>query len=305
MKKLLFISLLGYALWGCNSDCNLQTYLPVRKALETQIEKNRTEMLNLLAEFEATDLKNYSERALPVWKRACSIRLANRQCDSIITGTQHAIVDKAGGVDEQTGIANGYADVGIAGRYMSDGKFGDHFAAFINERIKSINENMHESGGYLDIIDPPYIEKKWAETEMGNRVPVTIALTKLSLLQLAISDYTLSILQHMLQYSQRHVGCIMDRVEAAVSTNTSMVVAGSTYEAYIYYSVNNVPIDLEKAGARVYVNDKQIPYDGATGVYRVANTKPGTYKWKGSINITMADGTQKEYATADQIYTVY
>jgi hypothetical protein len=304
MKNLMFIIFCS-AFIACKSDRNLQTYLPVRKALDAQIEKNRNAILVLLSKFEATDLRNYSERALPIWQRASRIWTLSRQCDSIMASTQQAIIDKAGGVDERSGEVKKYANAGIVAQYMSDGQFGKYFTGFINERLRTIDKNVRESGGFPHNIEPPYIGKKWTVTEMGNEVPVAVALTKFSLLQLAISEYILSIMQNSLGYRERHVGCIMDRINVDVNTNTSMVIAGSSYEAYIYYAVNNIPIDLGKAGARVRVNDRQIPFDGTTGVYRVSNTKPGTYKWKGTITIKGADGTSRLYTTADQVYTVY
>jgi hypothetical protein len=304
MKNLLFIIFCS-AFIACKSDRNLQTYLPVRKALDARIDKNRDRIQELLDEFEATDLKNNSERALPAWERASRIWTLSRQCDSIIAGTQQAIIDKAGGVDEKSGEVKKYANARIAAQYMSDGQFGKYFTGFINERLRTIDKNVRESVCYAHNIEPPYIDKKWTVTEMGNEVPVAVALTKFSLLHLAISEYILSIMQNSLGYRERHAGCIMDRINVEVNTNTSMLPAGSSYEAYIYYSVNYVPVDLRDIGARVYVNEKQIPFFGETGVYTVMDTRPGIYKWKGRVDIKQVDGTLKQYTTADQVYTVY
>lgn len=310
MMGILYLVLLGLAATTV-TDHVLDAFRNLTESLKTSSENVKANVDNALSSFEATKLKNEPERARPVWEKAQKVKNAIADLDKYITDTKNELIKMGGDIDE-TGDIKSRDDIDISPREMvRKGK-----AKKLKEKIEAARaiiiaewptktpqeKEELKSKLALNAQDPPKrkgsIKASWEETNFGDGIPLTAAITALTKIQADMHNTEAEAIKKILGEVDKAV-INLDRFDAVAVAPTSYVLTGQQYQAEVFLTASD-----SKANPEVSVGGQTLKVVDGKGLYTVTASREGDFKWVGTVRVKQADGTMKEYKTKEQTYTV-
>jgi len=306
MMGILYLVLLGIAATTV-TDHVLDAFRNLTVSLETSTRNVQTTVDNTFASFEATKMKNEPERAKPVYERAMKVKAAATKLDTKINEIKNQLIKEGGGIDEESGDVNARADVDIAPRTMvRKGKAGELKKAIEEARADILaqldKKDQQDLKLALNAQDPPKrknrVQSTWEETNFGEGIPLTAALTALTKIQADLRNTEADVVKKILGEADKAV-INLDRFEAVAIAPTSYVLVGQQYKAQVFLSASD-----SKTNPEIMVGGQKLNIVDGKGLYTVAASAEGEKKWNGVVRVKQTDGTVKEYKLPDQTYTV-
>lgn len=304
MMGILYLVLLGLAATTV-TDHVLDAFRNLTISLETSSRNVKETVDKSMAAFEASKLKDEPERARPIWAKANKVKDAIKSLDVEINKIKEELIKEGGGLDKESGDVDSREDIDISPRIMvRKGK-----AKMLKQKIEAtrqviLNELGNDGKGMklaLSAQDPPRrrgISVSWEESNFGDGIPLTAALTALTKIQADMRNTEADAIKKILGDVDKAV-INLDRFEAVAVAPTSYVLVGQQYEASVFLTASD-----SKADPEVSVGGQKLKVEEGKGIYKVTTSREGEFKWSGTIKVKQADGTMKEYKTREQVYTV-
>jgi gliding motility-associated protein GldM len=305
MMGILYLVLLGIAATTV-TDHVLDAFRNLTVSLETSSKNVKSTVENSMSSFEATKLKNEPERARPVWERATKVKQLINDLDMTINSMKDSLIAIGGGVDKETGDVNARADIDISPRMMVRKGMAGKLKVKINATREEILKQFtaDEQKGLklsLSAQDPPRrggLLTSWEESNFGDGIPLTAALTALTKIQADMRNTESDVIKKILGEVDKAV-INLDRFDAVAVAPTSYVLVGQQYSADVFLTASD-----SKANPEVSVGNQSLKIVDGKGLYTVTASREGEFKWVGTVKVKQADGTMKEYKTKEQTYTV-
>ncbi len=136
-------------------------------------------------------------------------------------------------------------------------------------------------------------------TEKLDNIPVAGAQAALTRLQLEVANVEALVVRKILKDYPPYRIIDLDTITAIVLAPKTRISLGEPYEA------NIVVVAEDPMGTyEMQVNGHKIPVKAGRGYYRVKPTKPGTYKWTGTILVKHVDGPDNKLRSIEYMYEV-
>ncbi len=304
MMGILYLVLLGLAATTV-TDHVLDAFRNLTVSLETSTKNVQTTVDNAVAAFEATKLKNEPERAKPVYERATKVKQYSTELNTFINETKDLLIKEGGGLDESNGDVKQRADVDVSPRVMvRKGR-----AADLKKRIEDTKTKImamldpkdKDAKVALNAQDPPKrqgIKQTWEETNFGDGIPLTAAITALTKIQADLKNTEAEVIKKILGEADKAV-INLDRFEAVAVAPSSYILIGQQYKADVFLTASD-----SKTNPEIIVGGQRLNIVDGKGQFVAAATSEGDKKWSAIIRIKQTDGTIKEYPLKEQTYTV-
>lgn len=306
MMGILYLVLLGLAATTV-TDHVLDAFRNLTVSLETSSKNVEGTVTTSMKAFEATKLKNEPERATPIWEKAQKVKGYISDLDNYINKLKTDLATLGGGVDPNTGDVNDRANIDVSPREMvRKGR-----AAELKKKIEATRNNILQQFSEndranlklsLDAQDPPKrkgsIKSSWEETNFGDGIPLTAAITALTKIQADMRNTEAEVIKKILGEVDKAV-INLDRFDAVAVAPTSYILVGQQYTAEVFLTASD-----SKANPDVSVGGQALKIKDGKGMYTVTATREGEFKWAGTVKVKDANGEIKEYKTQEQTYTV-
>lgn len=306
MMGILYLVLLGLAATTV-TDHVLDAFRNLTVSLETSTKNVQNTVDNTFKSFEATNLKNDAVRAKPIYDRAVLVKKYAAELDAYILELKNELISKGGGIVPESGDVKDRADVDLSPRIMIKGQ---HKASELKKRIEDTKSKIiatlveREREGLqlaLNATDPPKrggIKTSWEETNFGDGIPLTAAITALTKIQADLKNTESDVVKKILGEANE-TKLIMDRFEAIAVPSSSYVLVGQQYKAEVFLTASSTTSNPE-----IVIGGQKLNVVDGKGLYTVTATAEGERKWGGIIRIVQTDGKVKEYALKEQSYMV-
>lgn len=306
MMGILYLVLLGIAATTV-TDHVLDAFRNLTESLNTSSHNVKTTVDLSMSTFEATKLKDEPLRAQPVWERAQKVKSSVNKLDKMISSLKDTLIAAGGGIDPESGDINSRDDIDISPRMMVRkglaGKLKTQILA-TRDTILSVFPEKERANLKLALNaqDPPKrkgsIRSSWEETNFGDGIPLTAAITALTKIQADMRNTESDVIKKVLGEVDKAV-INLDQFDAVAVAPTSYVLVGQQYTAEVFLTAYD-----SKANPEVTVGSQTLKVQNGKGLYAVTASKEGEFKWAGTIRVKSADGSIKEYKTREQTYTV-
>lgn len=305
MMGILYLVLLGLAATTV-TDHVLDAFRNLTVSLETSTRNVQQTVDNTFASFEATKMKNEPERARPIYERASQVKKYSAELNNYINETKNILIEKGGGIDDANGDVKARADVDLSPRLMlRQGR-----AAELKKRIEDTKTKIlamldpkdKDIKVALNAQDPPktakIIKQTWEETNFGDGIPLTAALTALTKIQADLKNTEAEVTKKILGEVEKAV-INLDRFEAVAVAPSSYILVGQQYQAKVFLTASD-----SKTNPEITVGGQRLNIVDGKGIYTAGATSEGEKKWTGTIRVKQTDGTTKDYQLPEQTYTV-
>jgi gliding motility-associated protein GldM len=304
MIGIMYLVLLGFMALSISSSV-LDAFRYLTESLSTSTKNVQNNVDNTFASFEATKLKDEPERARPVYEKAKQVRAYAADLDAYILEIKKLMEADAGGYDGSGDIKK-RDNQDISYRLMiNQGRGKQLKKRIIDTRAKMLAmlpaADQQGLNIPLEAHDPPSrgaIRKVWEQTNFGDGIPLTAALTNLTKIRADLKNTEFEIVKKILGQVDKAV-VNLDRFAAVAVAPTSYVIQGQPYTAEVFLTASD-----SRSSAEVSVNGQQLPTHEGKGVYTAGTSKEGVFSWIGKVKVMQTDGTVKEYQTAEQHYQV-
>lgn len=305
MMGILYLVLLGLAATTV-TDHVLDAFKNLTDSLKTSTENVKGTVDNAMSAFEASKLKNEPERARPVWEKAQQVKKSIADLDAYINKIKTDLITFGGGIDANSGDINNREDVDISPREMVRKGRAKELRAKIEEtrnKLISFLPEKERQGAKLALNaqDPPKrsgISSSWEESNFGDGIPLTAAITALTKIQADMRNTEAEVIKKILGDVDKAV-INLDRFDAVAVAPSSYILTGQEYQAEVFLTASD-----SKANPEITVGGQTLKVVDGKGLYTLRATREGEFKWSGTIKVKQADGTMKEYKTKEQSYTV-
>jgi gliding motility-associated protein GldM len=304
MMGILYLVLLGIAATTV-TDHVLDAFRNLTVSLETSTRNVQQTVDNTFASFEATKLKNEPERARPVYERASKVKQYAAELNTYINELKTLFIEKGGGVNESSGDVNQRADIDLSPRLMINQKRAMELKKRIEDTktkiLAMLDPKDKDIKVALNAQDPPKrqgIRQTWEETNFGDGIPLTAALTALTKIQADLKNTEAEVVKKILGEADKAV-INLDRFEAVAVAPSSYILVGQQYKAKVFLTASD-----SKTNPEIIVGGQRLNIEEGKGLYTAAATSEGEKRWSGTIRIKQTDGTVKEYQLPEQTYTV-
>lgn len=304
MMGILYLVLLGIAATTV-TDHVLDAFRNLTASLKTSSENVKASVDNTMSAFEASKLKNEPERARPAWEKATKVKEEIAKLDAYIVLIKDSLIKLGGGLDETGDIAS-REDVDISPRMMMrKDKWASKLKAKIEATRTTILSQLPAKDQNIKVAlsaqDPPRrggLLTSWEETNFGEGIPLTAAITALTKIQADMRNTESDVIRKILGEVDKAV-INLDRFDAVAVAPTSYILTGQQYSAEVFLTASD-----SKANPEVSVGGQNLKIVDGKGLYTVTSSREGEFKWVGTVRVKQADGTMKEYKTKEQVYTV-
>jgi gliding motility-associated protein GldM len=304
MIGILYLVLLGLVALNTSSSV-LDAFRYLTASLVTSTQNVQSNTNNTYATFEATKLKTEPDRARPIYDKAKQASKYFADLDTYLNQVRGILEDKGGGYNGEGDIKK-RDNLDIAPREMINKGKAAELKAKINDTKAKIYVLMSEQDRAglkfsLNADDPPSrggISKTWEQSNFGDGIPLTAALTALAKIQADEKNTEYDVIRKILGHMDQAV-VNLDQFAAVAVAPSSYVIQGQPYTAQVFLTASD-----SKASSDVFVNGTQLPLKDGRGDYTVSTGKEGTFSWSGIIKVHQTDGTVKEYNTGEQRYQV-
>jgi gliding motility-associated protein GldM len=305
MISILYLVLLGMIALNVSSSV-LDAFRNLKVSLETTTKNVQNGINNTFSAFESTKLKDEPERAKPVYEKAVLARKYSDDLNNYIISIKKLMEEEGGGYDEGTRDIEKRDNQDISYRLMINKKRGGELKTKINNtrnKFYSLLDERDRQGFSvpLEAVDPPKrggIKITWEESNFGDGIPLTAALTTLAKIQADLKNSEAEVVKKILGKMDKAV-VNLDMFAAVAVAPTSYVIQGQPYTAEVFLTAFD-----SKATSEITVNGQPLTIRDGRGVYTVNTSGEGTHTWSGTIKVMQTDGTVKEYKTPEQTYQV-
>ncbi|MDR3678792.1 MAG: gliding motility protein GldM [Flavipsychrobacter sp.] len=304
MIGILYLVLLGLIATNISSSV-LDAFRYLTASLVTSTKNVQSNTDNTYAAFEATKLKSEPDRARPIYDKAKQASKYFAELDGYIGEIKGLMEDKGGGYNAE-GDLRKRDNVDISPRLMINQGRGVELKKKINDtkaKVFALLSEQDKAGltFSLNADDPPSkagISKTWEQSNFGDGIPLTAALTALTKIRADEKNTEYDVVRKILGHMDQAV-VNLDQFAAVAVAPSSYVILGQPYTAQVFLTASD-----SKASSDVFVNGTQLPLKDGRGEYSVNTSKEGSFSWSGIIKVHQTDGTVKEYNTGEQRYQV-
>jgi gliding motility-associated protein GldM len=302
MIGILYLVLLGLIALSVN-DSLLDAFRNIRESLTTSTNNVNDGVNATFDSYYKNKVKIDSLKYKPRYDLAKKASTLSRDLENYIKELKEDLSEQGGGINENSGDLEGRANVDISPRFMiNEGK--------ALELRKKINKTRQELLNLLDpnerklvkislsTIDPPAkagVSKSWEESNFGNGIPLTAALTALTKIQSDVKAAEYEMIKVILA---EQIDIPLDRFAAVAVAPTSYIIQGQPYTAEIFLTAYSSTLDQS-----ISVGGVQLPVRDGKGIYTVNTMKEGTFSWVGNMTV-IENGQPKTYSTPEQKYQV-
>ncbi len=305
MIGILYLVLLGLVALSV-SDSILEAFKNLTDSLNTSTENVQSGIDITYASFEATKLKDEPERARPIYERAKQVSSYINELDLYVADLKKLLETEGGGYDEVTGDISKRDNVDISPRLMINGGRAKTLKDKINEthdKIFSLLDKDEIRGINLSLqaVDPPSrggVKRSWEQSNFGDGIPLTAALTALAKIQADTKNAESEIVKKILGTMDQAV-VNLDQFAAVAVAPTSYLIQGQPYTAEVFLTASD-----SKSSPDITVGGASLPVRDGKGTYTVNTSREGIFSWTGTISVKQTDGTIRTYTTPVQRYQV-
>ncbi|NEU08704.1 gliding motility protein GldM [Flavihumibacter sp. R14] len=305
MIGILYLVLLGLVALNV-SDTILDAFKNLTDSLTASTQNVQNGVDNTFAAFEATKLKDEPERARPIYERAKKASQYTRELDAHIEELKKLFEKEGDGYNEATGDLNKRDNLDIAPRLMINQKRGEVLKNKINdtrEKLLALLDPKERAGVNFSLhaVDPKSragVRKTWEQTNFGDGIPLTAAITALTKIQADTKNAESETVKKILGKMDQAV-VNLDQFAAVAVAPTSYVIAGQPYTAEVFLTAYD-----SKSNPSISVGGSNLQVKDGKGVYSVNTGSEGVFSWVGTVRVKQTDGSVKEYRTAEQKYQV-
>ncbi|MBC7744476.1 MAG: gliding motility protein GldM [Flavobacterium sp.] len=305
MIGILYLVLLGLVALNV-SDSILDAFKNLTDSLTTSTQNVQSGVDATFASFEATKLKDEPVRAKPIYDRAKKASQYAGELETHIEDLKKLFIKEGDGFNENTGDVNKRDNLDISPRLMVNQKRGNILKNKINEtrtKLLGLLDPKERSGVNfsLNAIDPKSragVRRTWVETNFGDGIPLTAAITALSKIQADTKNAESEMVKKILGKMDQAV-VNLDQFAAVAVAPTSYVIAGQPYTAEVFLTAYD-----SKSNPSISVGGSNLQVRDGKGAYSVNTGSEGIFSWIGTVRVKQTDGSVKEYRTAEQKYQV-
>jgi len=305
MISILYLVLLGMIALSVSSSV-LDAFRNLKISLATTAENLQNDINKTMSAFASTKLRDKPERAQPIYAKAMEARTISDSLNNYINGIAGLMEKEGGGYSPGTGDVRKRDNQDIPYRLMINQKRGAELKTRINntrEKLFSLLSDGEKDGVLLPLAanDPPAhqgIKSTWEESNFGDGIPLTAALTTLAKIQSDLKNSESTVIKKIFEEMDRAV-LNLDVFSAVAIAPSSYIIQGQPYNAEIFLTASD-----SKSEPQISVNGQALDVKNGKGIYTVNTAEEGTHTWSGIIKVRQTDGTVKEYSTPMQTYEV-
>lgn len=300
MIGILYLVLLGLVALNV-SDSILDAFKNLGNSLNTSTQNTQSGIDNMFLSFRETKLKENPERAQPILQKAEQAQALVSKLTAKVGEYNKLLFAEGGGIEEETGDVKFRSSTDISARLMINEKRGKELRDLINQtsaELKKLTNN--EVSFALSAEDPAPrggIKKSWEESNFGDGIPLTAAITALEKINADAKNAESAVVKHIFGKMDQAV-VNLDKFAAVAVAPTSYLIAGQPYTAKVFLTAYD-----SKSNPQITVNGSSIPVSDGQGTYSYTPSV-GTHTWKGSISVQQTDGTVKVYETEPMTFQV-
>lgn len=305
MIGILYLVLLGLVALNV-SDSILEAFKNLTDSLNTSTLNVQSGVDATYASFEATKLKDEPARAKPIYDRAKKASSYTDELNNYVADLKKLFETEGGGYNEATGDINKRDNLDISPRLMINQTRGRALKNKINDTRKKLLEllDAKERQGInlsLQAVDPPDragVNRTWEQSNFGDGIPLTAAITALAKIQADTKNAESEIVKRILGKMDQAV-VNLDQFSAVVVAPTSYLIQGQPYTAEVFLTASDSKSspDISVGGSRLSIKDGK-------GTYTVGTNREGIFSWSGTVRVKQTDGSIKTYTTPIQKYQV-
>lgn len=305
MIGILYLVLLGLVALNV-SDSILEAFKNLTDSLNASTENVKSGVDATYSSFEATKLKDEPERARPIYDRAKKASSYTAELDNYVTDLKKLFEKEGGGYNEATGDIDKRDNLDISPRLMINQNRATELKNKINEtrtKLLALLDEKERSGinFSLEAKDPPNragVIRSWEQTNFGDGIPLTAALTALAKIQADTKNAESEIVKRILGKMDQAV-VNLDMFSAVAVAPTSYLILGQPYTAEVFLTASD-----SKSSPDITVGGSRLQIKNGKGTYTVNTNREGVFSWTGTIRVKQTDGSIKTYTTAEQKYQV-
>lgn len=305
MIGILYLVLLGLVALNV-SDSILEAFKNLTDSLNTSTQNVQSGVDATYASFEATKLKDEPVRAKPIYDRAKKASAYTDELNSYVADLKKLFETEGGGYNEATGDISKRDNLDISPRLMINQKRGTALKNKINEtreKLLALLDSKERQGinFSLQAVDPPDragVNRTWEQSNFGDGIPLTAAITALAKIQADTKNAESEIVKRILGKMDQAV-VNLDQFSAVVVAPTSYLIQGQPYTAEVFLTASDSKSspDISVGGSRLSIKDGK-------GTYTVGTNQEGIFSWSGIVRVKQTDGSIKTYTTPIQKYQV-
>lgn len=301
MIGILYLVLLGLVALNV-PDSILDAFRNLTVSLGTSTVNTQTGIDNMYNAFRATKLEDEPERAKPILEKAERASQYVAELTTLIDSLQQQLTTEGGGIRESTGDLRKRDNLSISTRVMIKTDHATRLKNKINETKAGLLEvTNNEVPISLDTEDPPSrggIRKTWEQSNFGDGVPLTAAITALEKIKADVKNAESAVVKHI--FGEMDMAVVnLDRFAAVAVAPSSYILQGQPYTAQVFLTAYD-----SQSNPDISVGGQPLPVTDGQATYTVNTTQEGIHTWTGTIKVMQTDGTLKEYQTAPQTYQV-
>jgi gliding motility-associated protein GldM len=305
MIGILYLVLLGLVALNV-SDSILEAFKNLTDSLNASTQNVQSGVDATYASFEATKLKDEPVRAKPIYDKAKLASSYTNELDVYVAELKKLFEQEGGGYDQTTGDISKRDNLDISPRLMINENRASALKKKINDTrnklLGLLDEKERSSISFsLEAKDPPSrggITRSWEQSNFGDGIPLTAALTALAKIQADTKNAESEIVKRIL--GKMDIAVVnLDQFSAVAVAPTSYLIAGQPYTAEVFLTASDSKSspDITVGGARLQIKEGK-------GTYSVNTSKEGIFSWIGTVRVKQTDGSIKTYTTPEQKYQV-
>ena len=300
MIGILYLVLLGLVALNV-SDSILDAFKNLGNSLNTSTQNTQSGIDNMFLSFRETKLKENPERAQPILQKAEQAQALVAKLTAKVGEYNKLLSAEGGGIEEETGDVKFRSSTDISARLMINEKRGKELRDLINQTSAELKKLTNSEVSFaLSAEDPAPrggIKKSWEESNFGDGIPLTAAITALEKINADAKNAESAVVKHIFGKMDQAV-VNLDKFAAVAVAPTSYLIAGQPYTAKVFLTAYD-----SKSNPQITVNGSSIPVSDGQGTYSYT-PGVGTHTWKGSISVQQTDGTVKVYETEPMTFQV-
>ncbi|SDM55112.1 gliding motility-associated protein GldM [Daejeonella rubra] len=305
MIGILYLVLLGLVALNV-SDSILEAFKNLTDSLNASTQNVQSGVDATYASFEATKLRDEPARAKPIYDKAKLASSYTNELEIYVAELKKLFEKEGGGYNEATGDISKRDNLDISPRLMINENRATELKKKINDTrsklLDLLDEKERKSISFsLEAKDPPNrggIKRSWEQSNFGDGIPLTAALTALAKIQADTKNAESEIVKRIL--GKMDIAVVnLDQFSAVAVAPTSYLIAGQSYTAEVFLTASDSKSspDITVGGSRLQIKDGK-------GIYSVNTGKEGIFSWIGTVRVKQTDGSIKTYTTPEQKYQV-
>ena len=305
MIGILYLVLLGLVALNV-SDSILEAFKNLTDSLNASSQNVQSGVEATYASFEATKLKDEPARAKPIYDKAKLASSYTNELEIYVAELKKLFEQEGGGYDQSTGDISKRDNLDISPRLMINENRAAKLKKNINDTrsklLGLLDEKERKSISFtLEAKDPPSsagISRSWEQSNFGDGIPLTAALTALAKIQADTKNAESEIVKRIL--GKMDIAVVnLDQFSAVAVAPTSYLIVGQPYTAEVFLTASD-----SKSSPDITVGGSRLQIKEGKGTYTVNTGKEGIFSWTGTVRVKQTDGSIKTYTTPEQKYQV-